>query len=326
MIDCHYLRWLNFCERLSWTRGQLDDSSWAAFNVAALIGVTDSEVKAEVARRIQAAGDTAKDGKLSQQIKRAYARAGITASTTPQGDTRYQPSSPTWAPKAEFNRSKAEAFARQIGDVSEQWFIDRSPEPPDISPENFLEKIFHQGERVIVFSTYASQGQCVWEHGKGLDHFHRGHAHGVWFLNQPVTGQWLELERLQSDTNPAGRTRRAEENCIDWRHFVLESDIDGFGPTWLGILAQLPLSIISITHSGGESYHAFGRCLVRTKADWDKRFRQDLRVRLVELGADLRALTAVRLTRLPNCYHGNRLQQMIYFNPDPKGQPIYGIA
>jgi hypothetical protein len=324
MIDCHYLRWLNFCERLSWTRGQLDDSSWAAFNVAASIGVTDSEVKAEVARRIQAAGDTAKDGKLSQQIKRAYARAGIAASH--QDKIANVSNSPTWAPKAGFNRSKAEAFARQIGEVSEQWFIDRSPEPPDITPENFLEKVFRSGERVIVFSTYASQGQSVWEHGKGLDRFRSGHMDGVWFLNQPVTGQWLELERLQSDTNPTGRTRRAEENCTDWRHFVLESDIDGFGPTWLGIVAQLPLSIIAITNSGGESYHVFGRCLVRTKADWDKRFRQDLRGRLVELGADLRALTAVRLTRLPNCHRGERLQRMIYFNPDPKGQPIYGIA
>jgi hypothetical protein len=86
------------------------------------------------------------------------------------------------------------------------------------------------------------------------------------------------------------------------------------------------LPIISITSSGGKSYHAFGRCTVRTKADWDKRFRQDWRQRLVELGADLGALTAVRLTRLPNCRRGARLQRMIYFNPDPKGQPIYGVA
>jgi hypothetical protein len=134
------------------------------------------------------------------------------------------------------------------------------------------------------------------------------------------------VARLRSETNQNGRTRRAEENCTDWRHFVLESDIEGFGPTWLAILAQLPLSIISITSSGGKSYHAFGRGLIHTKADWDKRYRHDWRTRLVELGTDLGALTAVRLTRLPNCQRGGRLQRMIYFNPDPEGQPIYGIA
>lgn len=322
-IDSDYLRWIGFCERLSWARGELDDSSWAAFKVAASIGLSDSEVKAEVSRRIEAAGDTAKDGKLTQQLKRAHTVVGSTAN---EDNSRNQPSPPTWESKVEFNRAKAEAYARQIGNVSEQWFIDRSPEPPDVSPETFLEKVFRPGEHAIVFSTYASQGQCVWEHGMRLNQFHRGMPDGVWFLNQPVTGQWLEIDRLRSKNNQTGRTRRAEENCTDWRHFVLESDIEDFGPTWLGILAQLPLSIISITSSGGKSYHAFGRGLVRTKVDWDKRYRRDWRGRLVELGADLRALTAIRLTRLPNCQRAGKLQRMIYFNPNPEGQPIYGVT
>ena len=43
---------------------------------------------------------------------------------------------------------------------------------------------------------------------------------------------------------------------------------------------------------------------------------------LIQIGADIAALSAVRLTRLPGCYRGHRLQKLLYLNPRPDGRPI----
>jgi len=46
----------------------------------------------------------------------------------------------------------------------------------------------------------------------------------------------------------------------------------------------------------------------------------------VTLGADPGALSAVRLTRLPQAMRGQRLQRLLYLNPDPDGRPIVELA
>ena len=47
---------------------------------------------------------------------------------------------------------------------------------------------------------------------------------------------------------------------------------------------------------------------------------------LVRLGADQQvASSAVRLTRLPGCLRGDRLQKLLYLNPDPPPQAITGL-
>ena len=43
---------------------------------------------------------------------------------------------------------------------------------------------------------------------------------------------------------------------------------------------------------------------------------------LVTLGADRGALTAVRLSRLPQAMRGERCQRLLYLNPQPSGVPI----
>ena len=48
--------------------------------------------------------------------------------------------------------------------------------------------------------------------------------------------------------------------------------------------------------------------------------------KLIYLGADFNALTAVRLTRLPNCYRDDRLQELIYLDPAPTDDPIWRKA
>ena len=43
---------------------------------------------------------------------------------------------------------------------------------------------------------------------------------------------------------------------------------------------------------------------------------------LITLGADRGALSAVRLTRLPHAQRGERVQRLLYLNPQPEGVPI----
>jgi hypothetical protein len=97
----------------------------------------------------------------------------------------------------------------------------------------------------------------------------------------------------------------------------------------------MPPPISAIYSSGGNSIHALVRLDAQSKAHWDAE-AADLKPALVTLGADRKAISAVRLTRLPLCQRlgkfdarGNyvsfpepRMQLLIYLNGTPDGTPI----
>ncbi len=88
---------------------------------------------------------------------------------------------------------------------------------------------------------------------------------GVWFLPQPVDGEYHPNPRLD------GRlSRRSEESVTAWRYAVLESD-KADADDWLRCLVQMPLRIASIRESGGRSIHALMRVDAPRKTDWDNR-------------------------------------------------------
>ena len=64
------------------------------------------------------------------------------------------------------------------------------------TPASFLHAIFRQGEHVLVFSKYRSQGQTLWTHpgfpydARTLNEFREGAPDGVWFLSNPCDGQF----------------------------------------------------------------------------------------------------------------------------------------
>jgi hypothetical protein len=176
--------------------------------------------------------------------------------------------------------------------------------------------------RCWFFSDYRSQGQELWQKYSlhlleryELGSFAKGHHDGVWFLANPVDGKEHFNERQQR------MSRRSEESIRSFRFAVLESDCQPL-EQWLRILAQLPLPIVSITSSGGKSLHALVRVGACSKSNWDETIGA-IKPKLIQLGADVGALTAVRLTRLPNCYRGERLQELLYLNPDPREDPIW---
>lgn len=176
------------------------------------------------------------------------------------------------------------------------------------------------GEKVLIFSDMKSQGQLLWEANKGgtiLSCQLPEGPQGVWFLPQPVDGEFHPNPRLGGIMS-----RRSQESVTAWRYAVLESD-EADGDDWLRCLVQMPLRIACICESGGRSIHALVRIDAASKGDWDAKVGT-IKPVMVTLGADAGALSAVRLTRLPQAKRGERVQRLLYLNPDPDGAPIVG--
>jgi len=230
---------------------------------------------------------------------------------------------------------------RGVPRVDEDWLKRRSPvDVAGLTSGDFLDHLYGEGERVLVFTSQMSQGDFLWWRGRGGFRLARergvkatksalpsGAPEGVWFLSQPVTGEWVVNPSVKWDPEEKTRevrgryTRRSQPNVTSFRYFVLESD-EMDAATWLRVLAGLNFPIVAIYTSGGRSVHALVRWEVSGKAEWDA-IRNMLRQIVCPLGADPAALTAVRLSRLPGCRRGNRLQELLFLNPAATAdQPI----
>ena len=204
--------------------------------------------------------------------------------------------------------------------------MERSPvDPRGLGPGEFIEHAFAPGERVLVASNYKGQGDFLWEVGRGGYRLAAergvsavrsklptdGGKDGIWYLCNPVDGRWYANPRQ------AGKfSRRSAESVTAWRHLVLESD-EAPADLWLRFLARVPMPVVAIYSSGGRSWHALVRVEMEDKASFDAYLRQEAKRVLPVLGADPGAMTPVRLTRLPGCTRGGRLQELIYLNPRP---------
>ena len=204
--------------------------------------------------------------------------------------------------------------------VSVVWLGERSPvDVAGLSPEGYLEALYGEGEKVVVFTDPMSQGQAVWPDEpiphKGLK--------GVWYLAQPVDGQYYPNPRSVDREGHPKSSRRSMESVVAWRYMLLESD-EADMRDWLGLLVQMPLRISAIYSSGGRSVHALVRVDAATKQRWDAiKAELEPTINLLSVaGVDRRALTAIRLTRLPNCWRNKQRQKLFYLNPCPAVRPI----
>ena len=234
--------------------------------------------------------------------------------------------------KPTYQPDRLTALARRMDGFTTADLAARSPIRPDNrTPASFLHALYQPGEQILLFTTFQSQGQGIATrppqgepfNARELDEFTRpAEGMGAWFLCNPVDGQWRNLDRLKSEHNPTGRTRRAEENITAFRYLVIESD-KADPALWLSALVQIPLPIVAVYSSGGKSIHS----LVKVDADTGDHWRElkaKLAPALVTLGADDGAMTAVRLTRLPQCYRAekDRWQELYYLNPTADETPI----
>ena len=230
---------------------------------------------------------------------------------------------PPAPPKPEFKPDELKRIAAKTSEINDvlRFISDRSPVRAETQDSaSVLRRLYARGsgEKVLVFRDMKSQGDFVWEADRS-DAIQNVHLptgdEGVWFLPQPVTGEYHPNPRQDGKLS-----RRSEEAVTSWRYAVLESD-KADTDDWLRCLVQLPLRIASICESGGRSIHALVRVDAASKADWDARIGGTKAI-LVTLGADAGALSAVRLSRLPHAKRGKRLQQLLFLNTQPSGVPI----
>ena len=234
--------------------------------------------------------------------------------------------------KANFDPEALGQLVRKLPGFKEADFKARSPVHPDeCTPATFLHHLFHPGEKVAIFTRMTAQPELLWECpecDRSFDADELGcvadpaAGSGVWFLANPVSGNIQAVTRLASERNPQGLTLRAEENVTAFRYLVLESD-NTSPEQWVKVLAQIPLPISSIVTSGGRSIHALIRVDASSAKEW-RTIKTRIAPMLVTLGADLGAMTPVRLTRLPFCYRREKRQwqRLLFLNPEPASLPI----
>lgn len=209
--------------------------------------------------------------------------------------------------------------------VSSVWLGNRSAvDPWQLDAAGFLKVLYPEGEHVLVFTEQRSQGQALWP----IDKVPAQSRHGVWFLPQPVDGKYHPNPRnVDVETGKAKSSRRSMESVTDWRYMLLESD-EADMRDWLGLLVQMPLRVAAIYSSGGRSVHVLIRIDAKTKSGWDRekeRLSPALNL-LCVAGVDMKAITAVRLSRLPQCLRGRARQKLFYVNAEPPLRPIIEIA
>jgi len=230
-------------------------------------------------------------------------------------------------PKPQFKPETLKRVAKKVSAIKDVILFLSERSPLKVESQDSASVLRHlyrrgSGEKVILFNVMESQGQFVWDADKSdviQNHHLPTGENGVWFLPQPVSGGFFPNPR--SDGN---LSRRSEEAVSAFRYAVLESD-EAEADDWLRCLVQMPLLIACICESGKRSIHALVRLDAASKADWD-RLMAPLKPVLITLGADRGALSAVRLSRLPQAMRGERCQRLLYLNPQPTGQPIFQQA
>ena len=157
----------------------------------------------------------------------------------------------------QFDRQAFSNFVAGTEPISARWLAMRSPICPwNRTPASFLHALYRKGENIVVFDDYHSQGQALWTHpgvpyaASTLIAFTKGKRLGVWFLCNPVDGQF----RINDEGN---RSRRSHQNITAWRYMVVESDRqDITAGEWLAALVKLPLHVVAIYETGGRLPHA----------------------------------------------------------------------
>jgi hypothetical protein len=328
---------------------------WLAGLRAASLWIGYAEAWQEIASRVRAV-KTVSDKWFDRNVGRAYeagaAEAGVAWKPGEARPTGQEP--PPKKERPTFRNAVLTHVARPALGVDIAWLADRSPiDPCGVRSEDFLFALYSIEERVVIFDVFASQGQWLWsaEEGfvptsvlpaalyeaaapplcKGGEPFAATGPEGVWYLCNPVHGEWRWMTEGGDD---AHWSRRFHECVTSWRYMVIESD-KADPREWVAAVVQLPLRIAAIYTSGGKSVHVLVRVDAKNKRQWDE-WRDEVKEILVTLGADPGCMSAVRLTRLPGCerrgkfddegrYHAYprpKPQKLLYLNPAPDMKPI----
>jgi hypothetical protein len=197
----------------------------------------------------------------------------------------------------------------------------RSPIVPDaMSATSFLKVLYKDGDKIFVTDTFNRKKPSELVtiapvmYCPTLEHIAANNQSGVWFLPNPVSGQWVE--------SGDGRSMRCEAALTAWRFCVIESDTVTEAD-WLKILCSLPLPVAAIYRSGGKSIHGLLKVNAESADDWKTKVAP-LKAALTPLGVDPAAMRVSQLSRLPQCLRTDKgqWQKLLYLDPEPDGVPI----
>ena len=221
--------------------------------------------------------------------------------------------------------------------IDADWLATRSPVCPwNRTPASFLHALYNEGDKVIIFDDFRSQGQEVWDASrpalrcKGTKLLRKGKA--PWSLVPEQSGRRRSLMSTMTGINPgaATRTSRPGGSCC----------LRATAPT-----SPLPSGLRRLFCCRCPSFPS-ARPEAAWLTLWSRRRRKQRRLGphqgLPGPGShDARRrypfLSAVRLTRLPCCERlgkededgkyqkfadGPHLQRLLYLNPAPDGTPI----
>jgi hypothetical protein len=357
MADAEPLRqWHEFMGTLAWVPGVFTATVWDAGLRGCSLGIPLDAAIAEIRDRIVAAGGNAKPGWVERNVGRAFQTAKPPERLSHVPTRTEEPMKVK--EKVKYEQSKLAQFAAPLMNVVDvAWLADRSPvDPMDTDAGGFLSALYLPGERVVVLDVFASQGQWLWSKDSGFvssvidykawegnDRLHerppvmkaarefdgRG-PQGIWYLTNPVSGEWKQTGSLDSHDRPKW-SRRSEPEISAWRYFTLESDIEGISREWIAAMCRLPLPIAAMYTSGGKSVHVLVRVDASSKRELDMWRETALRT-IPVLGGDPQNMTSVRLSRLPGClrlndkneqpYERPKNQRLLYLDPSPSAVPI----
>lgn len=262
------------------------------------------------------------------EVEFAVAKAYRQTTTFSSASVQYSPTPRRAVPLSEvnFDEAKLRAVATKIKTPANwrHWLWERSPMRPETQNAiSFLSRLYRPGEMVHGFDkmdgiegkhprwslTISNPMDCrvpveMREGGRFRS--------GVWFLCNPVDGQWHPNPRQNDELSC-----RSEESLTAFRYVVWESDVAP-ADLWVAFVVQVPARIAAIYTSGSRSIHTLIQIDAKSKAEWDAivgNWKRPLKV----LGGDAGCLSAVRLSRLPGCARPqkNGFQRLLYFAPNP---------
>lgn len=362
MADAEPLRkWRVYADTLAWAPGAFTGTTWDAGLRACSIGLSLDMAMREIGDRITTAGGSCPPNWLERNVGRAFEHAKpagrATRGSAPLGPgaRSHQDDAPRIT-KPVFAETKLQKFAGPWAHVVDTaWLADRSPvDPLSTSSDGFLRALYQPGEKVVIADVFKSQGNWMWSHDQGFEPSrrdfqawdandpkheaapplrggpefpHRGPV-GIWYLCNPVDGQFRIIPKEEDQHGRQCWSRRFEACVTDWRYIVFESD-EADPREWMGAIVQLPLRIAAIYTSAGKSVHVLVRIDAETKAQFDE-WRATAKRTMIPLGADPGCMSAVRLTRLPGCWREGKeekgtgkvvpfprpqMQKLLYLNP-----------
>lgn len=301
--------------------------SWllSAANRCRIAGLDEAGTESLLAERITR--PPSPPNEISSAVRKAYSSVArpSTAHSFPSA-VRRQPRPIT---ESIYDPAKLAAVANKVPSPKSwrHWLWQRSPIRPETQNAfSFLSHLYLDGERVNVFDSMDGAGGFTPHHTVTISHpmdcrvpghiQNGGTGEGIWYLCNPVDGEWHPNPRTGTTSC------RSEESITAFRYGVLESD-QAPASHWFAFLSQLQIRIAAIYTSGGRSIHALVRIDARSKAEWDE-IITPLKRPFKVLGGDAGCLSAVRLTRLPDCKRPDKggFQRLLYLCPDPPEAPL----